>query len=246
MVDPLAGWGGCPADFFQVPQVLVATCRKLKNNGRSAKDDDVGWHWDADYEARECGDVQHPLLGTVTYLEAGGSVAPTAVLEDCFETELLAGKGAMVARAHLSLPVPGKHICFDGRLLHAAPAQLREIFGSAKEVQCGKSRRRKPSRTTLLVNIWQGHRPKDPRPLGQAVATKLAPAVNTSSFSLGSGDPVEPLELRVGRGTRAREISWQFGEDDLMSVLLPIPETADIKADSIALRFVDGRCGCVG
>ena len=209
----------------------------------------MGWHWDADYEARERGDVQHPLLGTVTYLEAGGSVAPTAVLEDCFETELLAGKGTVVARAHLSLPVPGKHICFDGRLLHAAPAQLREIFGTcaSAEVQClGKSRRRKPSRTTLLVNIWQGHQPKDPRPLALAMATKLAPAVNTSPFSLGSGDPAAPLELRVGRGTRAQEISWQFGEDDLMSVCLPIPETTDIKADSIALRFVDGRCGCVG
>ncbi|CAE7358917.1 CHR12, partial [Symbiodinium sp. KB8] len=105
------------------------------------EDDDVGWHWDADYEARERGDVQHPLLGTVTYLEAGGSVAPTAVLEDCFETELLAGKGTVVARAHLSLPVPGKHICFDGRLLHAAPAQLREIFGTCASAELPKCSR---------------------------------------------------------------------------------------------------------
>ena len=192
--------------------------------------------------------MRHPLLGTVTYLEAGGSVAPTAVLEDCFEAELLAGHGAMVATAHLSLPVPGKHICFDGRLLHAAPAQLREIFRTAPADDQGraKSKRRKPSRTTLLVNIWQDHRPKDPRPLAKEVAGRLTPAVLMSPFSLGCDDAAEPLELRVGRGMQAKEISWNFGEDDLMSVSLPIPGGADVAADSIALRFTDGRCGCVG
>ena len=31
-------------------------------------EDDVGWHWDADYEARDRGDVKHPFLATVDLL----------------------------------------------------------------------------------------------------------------------------------------------------------------------------------
>ena len=182
-------------------------------------------------------------------------MAPTAVLEDCFETELLAGQGAVIETAHLSLPVPGKHICFDGRLLHAAPADLREVFkpftvvsaaDASEGIARSKSKRRKASRTTLLVNIWQRHQPRDPRLLALETAAKLSPVVVASPFSLGCGQCSEPLHLEVGRGVQAQETSWQFGEDDSMSVTLPIPACTSEVTDSITLRFKDGRCGCVG
>ena len=236
---------------FDSPKLIQLVC--IAALGQSPQDDDVGWHWDADYEARERGDLQHPLLGTVTYLEAGGSVAPTAILEDCFEAKLMAGHGAMIETAHLSLPVPGKHICFDGRLLHAAPAKLRDVFHAgmlasvvaSDSAPRSKPKRRKASRTTLLVNIWQGHQPRDPQPLAQEAAAKLTPVVTASSFSLGSDERSETSEIQVGRGVQAQESSWRFGEEDSMFVSLPIPAGVVLQ-DSVALRFKDGRSGFAG
>ena len=208
------------------------------------EEDDVGWHWDADYEARDRGDVKHPFLATVTYLEAGGSVAPTAIVEACREESIMAGNGAVIHSAHLSLPVPGKHICFDGTLLHGAPVELRNVFGCVPRT--GKKR---SARSTLLVNIWRGHRPRDPQRLPSEVAAKLGPVTVASPFALGSQRAAASCELVVGRGVSAQEMSWSFGESDGLSVACPVPlEAAEASkdADTIRLHFTDGRCGCVG
>ena len=208
------------------------------------EEDDVGWHWDADYEARDRGDVKHPFLATVTYLEAGGSVAPTAIVEACREESIMACNGAVIHSAHLSLPVPGKHICFDGTLLHGAPVELRNVFGSCVP-RTGKKR---SARSTLLVNIWRGHRPRDPQRLPSEVAAKLGPVTVASPFTLGSQRAAASCELVVGRGVSAQEMSWSFGESDGLSVAFPVPlEAAEASdADTIRLHFTDGRCGCVG
>ncbi|CAE8595943.1 unnamed protein product [Polarella glacialis] len=94
-------------------------------------EDDIGWHWDRDYglEADE-GLRLHPHIATVTYLSEGG--APTIVLE-AVEPPEGDGGGATrplaVERGHLSWPQVGKHISFDGRWLHAAPADLASPVG---------------------------------------------------------------------------------------------------------------------
>ena len=199
-------------------------------------EDDVGWHWDADYECRERGQVQHPFLG-VTYLEEGSSA--TVVLEGSDEALVMAG-GAIISTAHLSLPMPGKHICFDGQLLHAAPSKLRSSF---QESQRSKSKRR-CARTTLLVNVWCGHQPSAAR-LPQEVAKRLSPVVVASSFALGYAQQTPSQEVIVGRGVAADELAWSFGEADVLSVSMPVPRGA-WRADSLTLRFTDGRCGCVG
>ncbi|CAN0329013.1 unnamed protein product [Ectocarpus sp. 8 AP-2014] len=66
----------------------------------------------------------HPCLATVTYLSTNGG--PTVVLEKkgpmaCEDIEEVSGEAA---KAWVSRPALGKHICFDGRYLHAAPADL--------------------------------------------------------------------------------------------------------------------------
>lgn len=209
------------------------------------EEDDVGWHWDADYEARDRGEVKHPFLGTVTYLEAGGSIAPTAVIEACREHSIMAGEGAMIHSAHLSLPVPGKHICFDGTLLHGAPVELRALFGD-RPAQCGRKKSTKSARSTLLVNIWRGHRPKDPQRLPAETATRLAPVTLASAFTLGSQRATPSREVVVGRGVPAQEMTWSFGESDGLSIAFPVPAEESRDADTIRLHFTDGRCGCVG
>ena len=89
-------------------------------------EDEVGWHFDADYglEEQAPGLLLHPRLATVTYLSDYG--APTVVV-DCKTPEQ--GKvqhmeGQEINKAWVSYPKIGKHIAFDGRLLHGAPAHV--------------------------------------------------------------------------------------------------------------------------
>eukprot|EP00903_Cladosiphon_okamuranus_P005906 g5840.t1 len=86
--------------------------------------DDIGWHWDKDYGMEAQGLNVHPCLATVTYLSTNGG--PTVILEKkgpmtCADVPGVSGEAS---KAWISQPSLGKHICFDGRYLHAAPADL--------------------------------------------------------------------------------------------------------------------------
>ena len=92
----------------------------------------------------------HPAVSTVTYL--GDAGAPTFVADKTppvMYEELEAFRGA-IGNAVLSHPETGKHLSFDGRMLHGAPRELaREGSGL---------------RVTFLVNVWLGHKPADVEP----------------------------------------------------------------------------------
>lgn len=105
--------------------------------------DEVGWHWDRDYELEDSvGFYVHPHLSTVTYLTDGG--APTLILEaDGSGTD---DSTQEVKFAHVSHPRVGKHVCFDGRFLHSAVSEFAQP-GTAT------------ARVTFLVNVWLNHRP---------------------------------------------------------------------------------------
>jgi hypothetical protein len=64
-------------------------------------------------------------ISTVTYLTHDGS--PTIVLDCTADTQYGKVKQRDISRAWVSFPSPLKHMSFDGRLLHGAPAlqQLR-------------------------------------------------------------------------------------------------------------------------
>ena len=101
---------------------------KEDDEGDEEDDDDsdeVGLHFDADYELEEQTKdlLLHPRVATVTYLSDCG--APTLILnqksppmEDLQKKTLETG----INQAWLSHPKVGKHTAFDGRLLHGAPA----------------------------------------------------------------------------------------------------------------------------
>jgi hypothetical protein len=105
------------------------------NNSDEEEDDDVGMHFDADYglEAQVSNMMVHPRLATVTYLSDVG--VPTLILNQKSPTE---GKGGqelegMVNKGWLSAPHQGKHIAFDGRLLHGAPGYIFPGYGVAED-----------------------------------------------------------------------------------------------------------------
>eukprot|EP01052_Picozoa_sp_SAG31_P003331 SAG31_NODE_126_length_23665_cov_6.178987_26_plen_221_part_00 len=70
----------------------------------------------------------------------------------------------------LSPPAPGKHISFDGRFLHAAPAALQQIWGgtdaATQEISPDVEPKQAPTeqraqRISFLVNVWLNWKPTD-------------------------------------------------------------------------------------
>jgi hypothetical protein len=155
-----------------------------KDNGDDAADapgdDEVGLHFDADYELEEqtTNLLLHPRVATVTYLSNYG--APTLILDqksppmDDVKKETLE-KG--IQRGWLSHPRLGKHTSFDGRLLHGAPGlyfpSQKYKEEEADEVPVSKRAKIEKKRYTLLVNVWLNHWVMDAGLLDDEVCAKL-------------------------------------------------------------------------
>jgi len=91
------------------------------------EDDEVGMHFDADYGLEEQlpNIMLHPRVATVTYLSDVG--VPTLVLNrrspPPADVQKLSLNGP-IDNGWLACPMTGKHIAFDGRLLHGAPGEF--------------------------------------------------------------------------------------------------------------------------
>ena len=72
------------------------------------------------YSSAACPLVMRLQISTVTYLTRDGSL--TIVLDCAADTEYGKVKRRDIGRAWVSFPAPLKHMSFDGRLLHGAPA----------------------------------------------------------------------------------------------------------------------------
>ena len=161
----------------------------------------IEFHWDCD---EYCCDVHGvhvtPALSTVTYLGEVG--APTLVLD--VPSPRLANAdpdschGAISGGA-LSYPRAGKHLVFDGRLLHGAVPTRTE---RRAHVEKGSVR------VSLLVNVWLNHTPRGVEPLPAALLPQLsrellgppgAPALRSLSRTACAGAPAS-----AGRRARRR------------------------------------------
>lgn len=162
------------------------------------EDDEVGMHFDADYglEEQMKNLLIHPRLSTVTYLTNVG--VPTLVLDikspqpalgPSISNAVATLQGG-VERGWLSSPSIGKHISFDGRLLHGAPGAFFPAavkneakkqgntefpLRSNKKAKIGEHHIDvfKNKRVTFLVNIWLNHCPLDAELLDQDVCNQL-------------------------------------------------------------------------
>lgn len=143
--------------------------------------DEVGLHFDADYglEDQAPNLLLHPRLATVTYLTDFG--APTVVLDqrspppNDVEKKTLQGS---IRKGWLSHPKIGKHMAFDGRLLHGAPASFFPSMSDATisktaEPPLKKAKLQARKRITLLVNIWLNHCPMDAELLDDDICAQL-------------------------------------------------------------------------
>jgi hypothetical protein len=208
------------------------------NHDNESDDDEegneVGWHFDADYglEAQAPNLLLHPRLATVTYLTDYG--APTVVLNVKSPAPSDTDKKSLeqsVDRVWLSSPKIGKHMAFDGRLLHGAPATFfpPSHAAAAPPVEPHPKRIKLDSaslsrkRVTLLVNIWLNHCPLDAEPLEddiveqlqsnrqsnveqvQAAATAPCFSWNDSTFDLDKAPAYRTLSLEVCSANPAGE-----------------------------------------
>ena len=88
----------------------------------------------------------------------------------------------------------GKHLCFDGRLLHGASSDilLRKQFHNEDE-KSDSLARKDGLRVTFLVNIWLSRRPSQVESLQNEIRSKL------KSYSIQQGDflpsPMTTLEM---------------------------------------------------
>jgi hypothetical protein len=117
-------------------------------------------HWDKDEMLRsDTGIWVHPQLSTVTYLTAGGS--PTLVLGrrstgdgTCpLSGSAVSTPGSDISTLVFSQPRVGKHLVFDGQLLHLVAPQLATQYGDLTEERFGTISEPAGVRVTFLVNV---------------------------------------------------------------------------------------------
>jgi hypothetical protein len=179
--------------------------------------DEVGMHFDADYglEDQAPGLLLHPRVATVTYLSNFG--APTIVLErkspPINQTEILEGD---IHRGWLSSPNLGKHIAFDGSLLHGAPAAFFpgiKPFATDPDKRSSKRQKRDTNsealqgkRITFLVNIWLNHCPLDAELLDDEIIEQLkTPCDMDWNFCLDRMDDIEKIDIGTCQDNPAGE-----------------------------------------
>ncbi|GLE06342.1 hypothetical protein PINS_up015589 [Pythium insidiosum] len=207
--------------------------------------DDVSFHWDRDYGLEAEYRVNlHPHIGTVTYLSDVGG--PTIVLDrvspvQTGSDDYGAGK---IMKGYLSRPMLGKHISFDGRLLHGAPGDLADMFanGQTPSEAVGSKRKSVPSvsrRVTFLVNVWLNHKPIESDPLPEEDLEKLVSKTNSNiRFEFESAEELQSPEEQI-RPVNADDAVKEKGADAItqldltfieasrhMSLKLPVPVSA--------------------
>lgn len=187
--------------------------------------DEIGLHWDRDYDMQaDQGILLHPMLATVTYLGVPRGAAPTIVLAR--PSPLLASESACGAVPHAAScwPSLGRHLCFDGKLLHGALPDLTPPAAAATSSPSAGSHKR----VTFLVNVWLNHAPWGAEEVPKALSKRLSKAAEAGlrmGLAGARARPPEPLVLSAARA--APVASWTFGEPKArLSLQLPWPKAA--------------------
>ena len=223
----------------------------------------VSFHWDKDESLVDAYGVNvHPALSTVTYL--GDSGAPTMVADKTAPVmyeDIEAFRGA-IPHAVLSHPETGKHLSFDGRMLHGAPREL------ARAAALAGGAKKKPTRATFLVNVWLGHKPADVEPfpeealgefreasrgdepwvrVARAMEEKIrrdaAPPRRRADVG-GGRKRAAAAEDDATRKTTRKTLEYAFGETGTEHVLV-VPSLGEgaTEGGTVAFRFASGS-GC--
>ena len=228
----------------------------------SAGAEAVDLHYDKDESlAEKFGLGSFPTLSTVTYLTEGSN--PTVLFSRTYEQE----DDDVIPDMMISHPVMGKHLVFDGRLLHGAPAHadLRSSYlstGGDDAKTREKEKKESPAmRVTLLVNIWADRKPAGVHPLDQNIRDAIKKTIPKKVFKkktdfaqIGDFEKIDIPERvveteedgeddsrRIQLPFVCKGITWESEDDDstsgLVIVTCPPPEHL---SDTVYIRFGPG------
>lgn len=175
----------------------------------------MDWHFDKDEDLLDQKDVVvMPTVGTVTYLSSVG--APLVVLSQ----PMLDGRGFLLpfsasqVTMFLTRPVFGRHVAFDGQLLHGCPAALAEAG----------------ERLSLVVNIWFEHKPLGVSTTGPGSSNSKLPVEAEEVFSTAT--PLRPIDQEVPRS--GKKLTVDFGPWRIAGLRIPpdvqAPESSSLWA----------------
>ena len=189
--------------------------------------DEVGLHWDRDYDLQaDQGLLLHPMVSTVTYLTTPCAAAPTVVLGR--PSPLLASESpcGSVPSAAACWPALGRHLAFDGKLLHGALPNLTPSPTTPTPPAPAAAAARK--RVTFLVNVWLNHVPWGAEKLPKSIAKQLSVAASGVRMGLGEAVPVPPQPVCSTLGDALPPLaSWTFGEPSAkLTLSMPWPHAA--------------------
>ena len=207
-------------------------------------DNDIGFHWDRDYgHEQSTGENIYPHLATVTYLTDKGG--PTVILNKKGCSTSKADHSGSADIVIISTPLLGKHIKFDGRLLHAAPSNL---------ISKRKTETVKSTRITFLVNIWLNHFPSQAVLFPKDLIGRFSPMLSSAVLSHFEDSVGDIMGKRIPPNTSSRHRKHSQSEQLLsnlksinmssMCASLPsISMSAEILLGTLDLhrwRFVNG------
>jgi hypothetical protein len=154
--------------WVQVKPVSAPESGKSRLEAYTNGSEAVDLHYDKDEDMAESfGLGSFPTLSTVTYLTDDSTTTalpppPTVIFPHRYDENDQAAISNMI----VSHPRRGKHLVFDGRLLHGAPSHyaLRPLSLDTTTTTTGEEEEKKASiseqwRITFLVNVWIGHKP---------------------------------------------------------------------------------------
>jgi hypothetical protein len=214
--------------------------------------DDIGFHWDRDYGAEEeRGEHIYPKFATVTYVSKEGG--PTVVMDKAgtdSSDEPLIGS---VQRFAASRPLVGKHIAFDGSLLHAAPSDFGvESEGSDNGSGPGSEESEDdsdegPLRVTFLVNVWVNHIPSQSQRLPNKDQKTLSPIDSSVTLQFNNTTATACKEVPLTRKDCVRYRSWEFNNTGVnYDVKVPLPSLEDTEQllsqhDNLVFTYVSDQ-----
>jgi len=209
----------------------------------------VDLHYDKDELLAEHFDLgSFPILSTVTYLTQSNS-NPTIIFPHRYDQSVENSMTHMI----VSHPKVGKHVVFDGRLLHGAPSH------PALRQQINDDDKKNMLRITFLVNFWES-KPCGIQPLPAATRDKLNELFTYNDLPLWnnvtlSNQPLTIVEIfskydlplrlqgRICVPFLSKTATWSSDENSLYITMYPPPPVEENGA-TLLVRFGEGMEAC--
>ena len=216
-------------------------------DGATCINNAIEMHYDKDEDLAESfGLGVFPTKSTVTYLTTGGT-SPTLIFPRTYHDPT----DVPLPYVYASYPVQGKHLVFDGSLLHGAIPlgcdQRSESNKGDTTQRDSNNENQAQFRVTFLVNLWKDHRPMGiqilPRPLRGELQrhTDLEAMVDLWDGNLR----IMPRESSIigCRTTESQEwISLPFVQDGMIvkTVALPLFDKCHVDDDVVLIWYKEG------